>query len=104
MSAIITVTCHHCGNEFARESWKLGRYKDDYCSPYCCQCCSKVQKKGRALDVHHIIPFRVFGYIRNQNDLYKQANDLTNLITLCQQCHAKAEAQLIPIQPTLLSA
>lgn len=68
-----------------------------------CRHCGMNQKKTkRAFDVHHIVPFRHFGYIRGENDNYKQANDLTNLISLCQQCHAKAEAGQIPIQPTLL--
>lgn len=70
---------------------------------YRCQCCGITQKNGRrSFDVHHIVPFRTFGYIRDKNNNYEQANDLSNLITLCQQCHAKAEAKLIPIQPTLL--
>lgn len=72
---------------------------------YKCRHCGKSQKKTkRTLDVHHIVPFRNFGYIRDRNDNYLQANDLSNLITLCQQCHAKAEVKLIPIQPNLLSA
>lgn len=72
---------------------------------YKCRHCGITQKKARrALDVHHIEPFRTFGYILNHNENYKQANDLTNLITLCPQCHAKAEAHMIAIQPALLSA
>jgi hypothetical protein len=70
---------------------------------YKCRHCGKSEKKiGRRMDVHHIIPFRMFRYIRHQNDNYKEANHLSNLICLCQQCHKKAEAQLIPIQPSLL--
>lgn len=70
---------------------------------YKCRHCGKVQKKnGRALDVHHIKPFREFGYIPGTNDNYLQANALTNLITLCNRCHKKAEHYKIAIQPYLL--
>lgn len=68
-----------------------------------CRNCGKTTKQnGRAMDVHHIVPFREFGYVRNENDNYKKANHLSNLICLCQQCHAQAEAKLIPVQPNLL--
>lgn len=70
---------------------------------YKCQHCGKHQKKcRRALDVHHIQPFRTFGYIPGENDNYLQANDLTNLITFCPQCHKQAEFAKIAIQPYLL--
>ncbi len=42
-------------------------------------------------DVHHLIPFRTFGYVPGLNDNYVQANDLSNLITLCRACHRRAE-------------
>ena len=68
-----------------------------------CRHCGKTQKKnGRALDVHHIQPFKTFGYKPDENDYYLLANELTNLITLCKDCHKKAEWQKIPIQPYLL--
>lgn len=70
---------------------------------YKCRHCGKSQKKnGQALDVHHIKPFREFGYVPEQNDRYLQANDLTNLLSLCRVCHRRAEAGRIPIQPYLL--
>jgi DEAD/DEAH box helicase domain-containing protein len=48
---------------------------------------------GRArLHVHHIRPFREFGYVPGQNDHYRQANRLENLVTLCPSCHRRAEA------------
>jgi DEAD/DEAH box helicase domain-containing protein len=46
---------------------------------------------GRQHDVHHIRPFREFGYIPGVNDNYLEANALENLITLCQACHHRAE-------------
>jgi len=58
---------------------------------YVCQICG-MEENGRALDVHHIIPFREFGLER-----YKEANQLSNLITLCRPCHVKVEKGEIPI-------
>ena len=49
-----------------------------------CQVCNKEESEQTHLHVHHKIPFRNF-----QN--YIQANDLSNLITLCPQCHRIAE-------------
>lgn len=43
------------------------------------------------LDIHHIKPFRSFAYIPGINDNYIQANDLSNLITLCKKCHRAVE-------------
>ncbi len=50
---------------------------------YRCQNCGR-EESGRAHDVHHRIPFRSF-------DNAAQANRLSNLITLCQSCHRRAE-------------
>lgn len=70
---------------------------------YKCRACGKAQKKhGCALDVHHIKPFRTFGYILGVNDNYLQANDLANLVSLCRRCHLLAEHHKIAIQPYLL--
>lgn len=52
-----------------------------------CQVCKKT-KNG--LDVHHIIPYVNF------EDNWKEANKLSNLITLCRQCHVKVERGKIP--------
>ena len=43
--------------------------------------------------VHHLTPFRTFGYIPGQNTNYKIANQLENLVTLCSSCHRAAETQ-----------
>lgn len=40
-------------------------------------------------DVHHIKPFRWFGIER-----YKEANELDNLVTLCDRCHRLAETEI----------
>lgn len=52
-----------------------------------CQVCGiKESLLRRALDVHHIIPFRFFGMIN-----YREANSINNLISLCPICHCTAE-------------
>lgn len=47
---------------------------------------------GAADAVHHLVPFRVFTN-------YMEANNLTNLITLCNSCHGKADALFRKIYP-----
>jgi DEAD/DEAH box helicase domain-containing protein len=41
--------------------------------------------------VHHIQPFRTFGYVRGKNDRHLEANRLENLVTLCRSCHRRVE-------------
>jgi DEAD/DEAH box helicase domain-containing protein len=48
-------------------------------------------RPGQGLHVHHLRPFREFGYVPGQNENYRQANRLNNLITLCPSCHRRAE-------------
>jgi DEAD/DEAH box helicase domain-containing protein len=50
---------------------------------YRCQMCG-APERGRAHDVHHKVPFRTFAS-------YREANRLSNLITLCRACHGRAE-------------
>ena len=52
----------------------------------CRHCGATSLQIGRNLDVHHIVPFRTFGKER-----YAEANELSNLISLCPTCHVKAE-------------
>lgn len=48
-----------------------------------CKFCGKTpEKNGRALDVHHIVPFYHFGYARRS-----EAHKETNLLALCRVCH-----------------
>jgi len=71
-----------------REQRNLARRRDGYR----CQCCGKTQKQnGRQLDVHHIKPFHVFGYVGGENTTYLDANHLSNLISLCRNCHLRVE-------------
>ncbi len=56
-----------------------------------CRHCGAPERPDRAHDVHHVEPFRNFGYIRGKNANYLQANRLENLVTLCRSCHRRVE-------------
>ncbi|MEK7786468.1 MAG: HNH endonuclease, partial [Chloroflexota bacterium] len=58
----------------------------------CQQCNAAEQRGGHQHHVHHLRPFREFGYARGENENYKLANELDNLITLCPSCHHKVES------------
>lgn len=57
-----------------------------------CRQCGAPEREGRSHDVHHIRPFRDFGYIPGENHADRQANHIDNLITLCPACHHRAES------------
>lgn len=83
-------------NDNRGANWRQQRQKARKRDGYKCQACGMSEKKnGRALDVHHIVPFRKF-------DDYRKANRLENLISLCRSCHQKAEKGTIPFQPKLI--
>jgi DEAD/DEAH box helicase domain-containing protein len=58
-----------------------------------CRHCNAPERPDRQHDVHHLRPFREFGYVPGGNDRYVAANRLENLITLCPACHQRAEAR-----------
>lgn len=67
--------------------WRPQRRKARKRDNYTCQRCGITEvEMGHALDVHHIIPFRIFGIER-----YREANHLDNLISLCKTCHTTVE-------------
>ncbi|MGQ9517379.1 MAG: DEAD/DEAH box helicase [Anaerolineae bacterium] len=66
---------------------RLARQRDGYR----CRQCGTPEPPGREHDVHHLRPFREFGYLAGVNERYLQANALDNLITLCPRCHRLAE-------------
>lgn len=67
-----------------------------------CQHCGVIKNKnGRKCSVHHIVKYRFYKELYGRYG-YLPANDLLNLITLCDTCHAKAEHGKIPIQRPLL--
>jgi DEAD/DEAH box helicase domain-containing protein len=65
-----------------------------------CVQCGAEERPGRQHEVHHIVPFRDFGWAPAENDSYRHANRLANLITLCPSCHRQAEQQ-VAVQSTL---
>ncbi|MCB0035267.1 MAG: DUF1998 domain-containing protein, partial [Anaerolineales bacterium] len=71
-------------------NWQHQRQKALSRDNYTCRTCGAV-KGDTVLHIHHIRPFREYGYVRGQNEHYKEANKLDNLITLCPSCHRRAE-------------
>lgn len=62
-----------------------------------CQLCHRKPRKGeKRFAIHHIVKARLF-----KGD-YQSANDLSNLITLCPQCHPKAERGVVAVPRPLL--
>ncbi len=57
-----------------------------------CRQCNAPEREGRGHEVHHLRPFREFGYVPGENRNDRLANALDNLITLCPACHQRAEA------------
>ena len=56
-----------------------------------CRSCGVAERGGRQHDVHHLRPFREFGYVRGVNHYDQLANALDNLVTLCPTCHHRTE-------------
>lgn len=77
-------------------NWKKQRRKVLRRDGFKCQRCGKKGNSSLILDVHHIIPYRIF-----EGD-YKKANRLSNLITLCRRCHRLVEYHGEPCPQTLL--
>jgi hypothetical protein len=86
--------------EYYGPNWRAQRRAARQRDNYQCRACGK-QQKGRALDVHHITPFRTFGYIVGENERYKDANHLDNLISLCANCHKRVETGYIIVSPSM---
>lgn len=59
---------------------------------YTCKMCGITEGElGKALDVHHIKPYRMF-------DDSEKANEQGNLISLCPSCHHKEEVAMTLLQ------
>jgi hypothetical protein len=69
------------------KNWHSQRKKALKRDNYTCKVCHKQKKR---MHVHHIIP-----YIHFENN-WKTANKLSNLVTLCPNCHPKVENGRIP--------
>ncbi len=76
-------------------NWEQQRNRARARDGHRCRHCSAPERPGRAHDVHHIQPFRTFGYVRGKNDQYLEANRLENLVTLCSSCHRRVEVDLM---------
>ncbi len=70
------------------EQRQAARARDEYR----CRQCDTPEAPGRQHDVHHVIPFRTFGYVPGRNEHYLAANALDNLQCLCRACHTRLEA------------
>jgi DEAD/DEAH box helicase domain-containing protein len=73
-------------------NWPEQRNKARARDGYRCTRCNAPERERRQHDVHHIRPFREFGYIPGENVAYRLANQLDNLMTLCSSCHHAVEA------------
>ena len=58
---------------------------------YRCTQCGSPEPRGQEHDVHHLTPFRAFGFIPGINDNYLLANRLENLVLVCRSCHQRIE-------------
>jgi DEAD/DEAH box helicase domain-containing protein len=72
-------------------AWNSARDAARARDAYRCRSCGAPERGDRQHDVHHLRPFREFGYVRGVNDNDRLANALDNLITLCPACHHRAE-------------
>ncbi len=79
------------GRDDRGPNWERQRNQARARDGHVCRHCGAAERPNRAHDVHHIQPFRTFGYMRDQNDRYLEANRLENLVTLCRSCHRRVE-------------
>lgn len=83
------------GRNYYGPNWREQRRRARERDNYTCQRCGVAEEAlGRELDVHHIQPFRTFGYVAkgpDANEHYQQANRLDNLLSLCAMCHLQVE-------------
>jgi DEAD/DEAH box helicase domain-containing protein len=74
-------------------NWEAQRNATRARDGFRCRMCGTPEASGqRQHDVHHIQPFRSFGYVPGANDHYRLANALENLLTLCPACHQRVES------------
>jgi DEAD/DEAH box helicase domain-containing protein len=79
------------GRDDRGPNWEQQRNRARARDGHRCRHCGVAEQPRRAHDVHHVQPFRTFGYVRDQNDRYLEANRLENLVTLCRSCHRRVE-------------
>jgi DEAD/DEAH box helicase domain-containing protein len=76
-------------------NWEQQRQAARARDGYRCRNCGAPERDAREHDVHHLTPFRQYGYQPGENELCLEANRLDNLVTLCKSCHLKADAALM---------
>lgn len=75
------------------DEWKKLR---DACferDKYTCIRCEKTNKSGRGMSAHHLIPRSEYG-----------ADDVTNLVTLCHECHDIVEIEDIRLVVDIIAS
>ncbi len=72
-------------------NWQEQRNRARARDRYQCTRCGRPEEPDRQHDIHHITPFREYGYIPGENENYLEANRLENLTTLCPGCHHAVE-------------
>ena len=81
------------GHQYRGSNWPEQRLKALRRDQARCQSCGVAEsKKQRGHHVHHIVPYRKF-------DSWQEANELSNLVTLCESCHQRWEG--IELKPQL---
>jgi len=72
-------------------NWQQARKAVRARDHYCCTQCGRPESSEREHDVHHLVPFRTFGYVPRLNQNYQAANKLENLVLVCRTCHRRLE-------------
>ncbi len=72
-------------------NWQEQRTRVRARDHYRCKRCGAPEPPARQHDVHHLIPFRTFGYVRGINEHDQLANQLSNLVLVCRTCHQRLE-------------
>jgi DEAD/DEAH box helicase domain-containing protein len=73
-------------------NWEAQRTRVRARDGYRCTQCGAPEAPNRQHDVHHLVPFRTFGYLPGLNENYLLANRLENLALLCRACHRRLES------------
>ncbi len=77
-------------------NWQEQRQRVRARDHYRCTQCGAHERdptgSGRQHDVHHLVPFRTFGYVAGFNENYREANRLENLVLVCRTCHRRLES------------
>ncbi len=72
-------------------NWQAQRRRVRARDGYRCTQCGRPEAPGQQHDVHHLVPFRTFGYMPGLNQHYEEANQLNNLVLVCRTCHRRLE-------------